>query len=180
MNPAIDITPETKIGPLLDAYPHLEDVLLAQAPVFRKLKNPVLRKTVARVATLDTAARMAGLAPQDLVRTLRQAAGLVIDHGPTDTADVIAEDRAAPPAWATSGPVVATIDAEALLESGQTPLPVVLRQAAALAPGSQLRILSSFRPAPLIEALRSKGFQTCTQPAEPGRMETRVRRPGPH
>lgn len=174
----MDITPETKIGPLLDAYPQLEDVLLAQAPMFGKLKNPVLRRTVARVATLDSAARMAGLSPGDLVTTLRRAAGL----GPPRISapeQSPAEDEQNQPPWVASEPVVATIDAERLLESGQTPLPEILRAAAALAPGTQLEILTSFRPEPLLDALHNKGFQTCTQQPEPGRVRTRVHRRDP-
>ena len=45
------ITPKTKVGELLDAYPELEPVLMGLAPAFNKLKNPVLRKTIGKVAT---------------------------------------------------------------------------------------------------------------------------------
>jgi hypothetical protein len=45
------ITPQTKVGELLDAYPELESILFELSPAFAKLKNPILRKTVARIAT---------------------------------------------------------------------------------------------------------------------------------
>jgi hypothetical protein len=48
----IDITPSTKVGDMLDNYPELEETLIGIAPPFKKLKNPFLRKTVAKVATL--------------------------------------------------------------------------------------------------------------------------------
>ena len=44
------ISPKTKVGELLDAYPELESVLMEMSPAFEKLKNPILRRTVARVA----------------------------------------------------------------------------------------------------------------------------------
>lgn len=44
-----------RVAELLDAYPALEPVLVAQAPAFARLRNPVLRRTVARVATLEDA-----------------------------------------------------------------------------------------------------------------------------
>jgi len=44
----LNINPRTKVGELLDACPRLEEVLIAQAPVFEKLRNPVLRRTAAR------------------------------------------------------------------------------------------------------------------------------------
>ena len=38
------ISPQTKVGELLDAYPELEKVLFELSPAFSKLKNPILRK----------------------------------------------------------------------------------------------------------------------------------------
>jgi uncharacterized protein len=53
------ITAETKVYDLLETYPYLLDWLVDYAPDFKKLKNPVLYNTVARAATLETAASMA-------------------------------------------------------------------------------------------------------------------------
>ena len=52
-NSKFTISPKTKVGELLDAYPELEQLLMAMSPAFEKLKNPVLRRTVAKVATLQ-------------------------------------------------------------------------------------------------------------------------------
>jgi hypothetical protein len=43
------ILPTTKVGALLDRYPELEDILIGLAPPFKKLKNPLLRKGVAKI-----------------------------------------------------------------------------------------------------------------------------------
>ncbi|HSM51463.1 MAG TPA: DUF1858 domain-containing protein, partial [Thermoanaerobaculia bacterium] len=67
------ITPQTKVLALLEAYPRLEEVLIGYVPAFQKLKNPILRRTVAKVATLSQAARIGGIAAPDLVRALRRA-----------------------------------------------------------------------------------------------------------
>ncbi|MGD8491813.1 MAG: DUF1858 domain-containing protein, partial [Anaerolineae bacterium] len=50
------IAPKTKVAELISAYPQLEQVLIDYVPAFEKLKNPVLRKTVARITTLQQAA----------------------------------------------------------------------------------------------------------------------------
>ena len=68
----IPITPETKIAELLDAYPQLEEVLIRQSAHFTALKNPILRKTVAKVATIEKAAQMSGIPVRRLVATLRR------------------------------------------------------------------------------------------------------------
>ena len=55
-SPKLIISPKTKVLQLLEAYPALEDLLIDYVPAFRKLKNPVLRNTVAKIATLQQAA----------------------------------------------------------------------------------------------------------------------------
>jgi hypothetical protein len=169
------ITPATKVAELLESWPELEEVLVAQAPAFRRLKNPVLRRTVARVATLEQAAGVGGVAVRDLVAALRRAAG-VADAAPGEPEPVETSVASPVPEWVRAGRVVATIDAEALLEAGEVPLPVVNERARALGPAELLRVDSGFRPAPLVESLSKQGLRSCVREASPGRFETFVAR----
>ena len=41
------ITPETKVGAMLDRYPELIDTLVSLSDRYRNLTNPILRKSVA-------------------------------------------------------------------------------------------------------------------------------------
>ena len=106
---SIPITPETRIAELLEAYPALEGVLLQQSPHFRHLKNPLLRKTVARVATLEKAAQMSGIPVRRLVAVLRDAAGLPGEPGAAEQQDHGRRDRQ---------PVGAQVDQEPLEQPG--------------------------------------------------------------
>lgn len=63
--PRCPITPATKVVELLEARPELEPVLVAQAPAFRRLKSPVLRRTVP-LPVVNEKAR--GLGPGELLR----------------------------------------------------------------------------------------------------------------
>jgi DUF438 domain-containing protein len=54
----MDITDETKIDPLLEEYPFLLDFLPTLAREYENLKNPLMRRTIGRMATLDKVARM--------------------------------------------------------------------------------------------------------------------------
>jgi DUF438 domain-containing protein len=54
--PPLTITPKTTVHTLLKQYPFLLDFLAEYHPEFKKLTNPVLRRTVGRMATLDTVA----------------------------------------------------------------------------------------------------------------------------
>jgi DUF438 domain-containing protein len=54
--PPLTLTPKTTVHTLLKEYPFLLDFLAGYHPEFKKLTNPVLRRTVGRMATLDTVA----------------------------------------------------------------------------------------------------------------------------
>jgi hypothetical protein len=69
------ILPSTKVAALLDRYPELEEVLIGLPPPFKKLKNPLLRKGVAKVASLRNAAAVGGITVHELVNKLRAAVG---------------------------------------------------------------------------------------------------------
>jgi hypothetical protein len=168
--PRVPILPSTKVADLLDSWPELEETLVAQAPAFRRLKNPVLRRTVARVATLEQAAGVGGVAVRDLVAALRRAAGIEGDASSAGEGGTSADEPA--PDWLDPSRVVATLDADALLDSGQVPLGLVNEKARALGPGDLLRVDSGFRPVPLVEALAKQGLRTFVRQVSPGRFET--------
>jgi len=169
--PRVPIAPTTKVAELLESWPELEEVLVAQAPAFRRLKNPVLRRTVARVATLEQAAGVGGLAVRELVATLRRAAGLD-DAGSAEGGADTSPGPLTPPAWVDRFRVVSSVDADALLDAGQVPLALVNDRARALGPGESIRVESGFRPVPLVDALAQQGFRSHTRETAPGRFET--------
>jgi hypothetical protein len=68
----MQITPDTKIHDLLQEYPSLKAWLLAYAPAFEKLGNPVVYNTVGRVATLEAAAKMGDVDVAVLVDAVRE------------------------------------------------------------------------------------------------------------
>lgn len=164
MSERIAIGPRTKVGALLDAYPELEDVLIGLAPAFAKLKNPMLRKTVARVATLEAAARVGGIEIGALVLALRRAAG-------STDADGSAGEREAAECGETSAdepsrdlvlrawPCALSIDVDLALDQGEHPLARVETALRSLEPERTIALVASFRPEPLIDRLRGRGFR---------------------
>jgi DUF438 domain-containing protein len=66
----MDINPKTKIDALLKQYPFLEDFLITLSPKFKGLKNPIMRKTMGKVATLEMAATVSGLNLDTLISSL--------------------------------------------------------------------------------------------------------------
>ena len=83
----MELTPTTKVLHLIKTYDFMLDYLAGYAPEFKKLKNPVMRNTVGRFATLQMAASMANrpldLLMADLQREIQRQTGeeveLVLD-----------------------------------------------------------------------------------------------------
>jgi len=167
------ISPETKVGDLLDAYPEAEAALIAIAPKFKALKNPVLRRTVAKVATLEQAARVADMPVNELVRSLRQALGQ--DAGEIEGGGTGAAGSGDVPAWIADG-AKHEFDADALLARGETPVGKVSEALAGLAAGEALLVRSTFQVAPLIDAMKAKGHEVFTRKLGNEAWEAWVRR----
>lgn len=167
MTSSIDISPETKVGDLLEAYPELEEVLIEIAPMFAKLRNPVLRRTIAKVTTLERAAAVAGIPARDLVASLQGSLGMSVDEVQKDSEGTGTEDVPLPE-WVDLQSVVWTLDADSLLEANQHPISEVKRRASNLNPGEIGLIRSSFRPAPLIDVLAAQGIDTATHRSSSG------------
>ena len=176
LKPSLPITPETKVGALLDAYPRLETVLIEMAPSFVKLKNPVLRRTVAKVANLAQAARIGNLELEAMIRELKRGAGQPVDEADTGaSADAKPREGTDEPVWLDRDGVGVTVNADDLLGRGENPLSVVGRLAQSLSPGAVACVRSSFRPEPLIASLTQKGHSVFCAPAAPEGFETFVR-----
>lgn len=149
------IGPETRIADLLQAHPEAEEILIAMAPQFKALKNPVLRRTVARVATLEQAAKVAGLQAREMVLRLRRDLG-VEGGGAIDGSDP--EVFLEAPGWVLLDAEV-TFDAGALLDAGETPIARASSTLAGMVSGEVLVISAPFQPAPMIDSLRGKGHE---------------------
>jgi uncharacterized protein (DUF2249 family) len=156
------ITPKTKISDLLEEYPALEEVLFEISPAFRQLKNPVLRRTVARVTTLQQAAIVGGLKVEELVNRLRSAAGVIETHN-AETHDYASLQTSVDlgigrPEWFDMGKVTARLDAREMLNRGEHPVAQVLAKLKNLPEGSIYELTAPFNPAPLIEKAAGLGF----------------------
>lgn len=63
----LTLTPKTTVHTLLNQYPGLVDFLANYHPEFKKLTNPVLRRTMGRMATMDMVAEMGNLPLNKLI-----------------------------------------------------------------------------------------------------------------
>ena len=154
MEPII-ITPKTKIHDLLEAYPELEETLIQAAPQFKKLKNPLLRKTIARVTSLSQAAIIGGVKVEALINTLREAAG---QHLQESYEGGETSYNFETPEWFSVQLVRNTIDISDMLNAGEQPVHEVLSAIKKLDEGDILEINAPFIPAPLIDKASGLGY----------------------
>ncbi len=159
----LNITPQTKIGEMLEAYPALEDTLLKLSPSFAKLKNPILRKTIARVVSLRQAAEVGKVDLGTMVAELRKAAGLNRDTESGDLAKADAESislNLPEPVWLMDYDLSQAIvfDARSVIEEGGSPLNEILSRVKRLGEGEVMLLLTPFVPVPVIELVLSKGY----------------------
>ena len=144
------ITPKTKVLQLIEAYPQLEDVLIGFVPAFKKLKNPLLRKTVARITTLQQAASIGNVNVGDLINKLRNEVGQELI---TETMDT--NYNTSKPAWFDEQKVKQEFDVREMLAAGEHPVAQVMADLNVLPTDTIYKLIAPFLPAPLIDKATS-------------------------
>lgn len=150
------ITPKTKVGELLDAYPALEEVLIEISPVFAKLKNPVLRKTVAKVATLQQAAIIGNMPVEELVNCLRREVGQGVVSQSDEEPDYLSPE---PPEWFSPERITGHFDATKMINAGESPMNEILHRVKSLNEGEIFELITPFVPAPIIEMILEREYK---------------------
>jgi uncharacterized protein (DUF2249 family) len=154
------ITPDTKVFELLEAYPELEDTLIEMAPAFKKLKNPILRKTVARITSLRQAAKIGELELGELINRFRKEVGISEEF---ETDEDYLSDSSGKPKWFDELKIVKKLDARPMLEDGEHPVGIVLQEVKELGAGEIYQLITPFLPEPLLDKVNKAGFKIWTE-----------------
>ncbi len=144
------ITPKTKVLQLIEHYPQLEDVLIEYAPAFKKIKNPVLRKTVAKIATLQQAASVGNVKVEELINRLRMEVGQDLLMETEDKKYNLSR-----PGWFDESRIIQELDVSEMLAAGEQPVAQVISDLRKLPDGKIYKLFAPFIPAPLIDKATS-------------------------
>lgn len=155
----VEITPSLTVHVLLETYPELEDVLIDMAPPFKKLKNPFLRKSVAKVATIKHISSVGGIPLNELLNTLREAVGQPPIEKEYDEQDYFGEQ----PAWFAAEKISLSIDEDKVADKNTMTLVTILSEAKDVRQGEIIELVTSFLPAPGIDILKEKGYSVWTK-----------------
>jgi hypothetical protein len=156
----MEITAKSKLLEVLNDYPQLEEQIIQAAPAFQNLKNPVLRRTVGRMATIEKVVQIGGLDLTTFVNLLRRQAGqpelVTSDMETTQAMDHPVTDE---PDWIKREPQF-VVDGKELLAAGGVPVNRVNDLLPQLEAGRFLLLVTDFEPAPMIDAMKLQKRQT--------------------
>ncbi|NPA50811.1 MAG: DUF1858 domain-containing protein [Epsilonproteobacteria bacterium] len=144
------ISYDTKISELLDNFENAKDVLISINPKFKKLNNPILRRTLAKVATIKQAAIIGGMDPKELLDKLNQALGVEVERD-NSIEDSIKADF--------DGEIIYSYDANKLLDENKNPLAIATKALKEIKDNEAIEIISDFKPQPLIDEFKKSGFK---------------------
>lgn len=163
------VTTTTKISDLIKANPASIDAIASINKHFKKLKNPILRRTLARRVTIADAARIGGVPVEVFFEKLAEV-GFEIDKTvlPDKPAD---KQEEADVAIVSDGKVV-ELDVRPVIEGGSDPFNMIMEAIKDLPEGAVLKIINSFEPIPLITILREKGYESKVERPEEGVVHT--------
>ncbi len=152
----IEITPSVTVHSLLKAFPELEEVLINIAPPFKKLRNPILKRTIAKVATIRHIASVGGVSLDELISKLRRTVGQPETGESYESQDYFGEQ----PNWFSPDKVVCSINEAKLKDKDKMTLAIILKEAKTVKKGEIIELITSFLPAPGIDTLKNKGYST--------------------
>ena len=155
MGDKLIITPETKVHDLLKEFPQLEEVLIDVSPFFKKLKNPVLRRTIARVTNLRQAAAVGNVSLEEIINRLRKEVGQdKIENLKEEKKDIDA------PKWFDESKIAESLDARPIINSGGHPLDTVIKAVKSMSDGNIYELITPFLPMPLIDKVEAMGYES--------------------
>ena len=77
------ISPATKVNDLINEYPFIKEFLVKLNPHFKALDNPIMRKTLGRMATLGKVSMIGGIEIGELLKgiagEIKGKAGTVVE-----------------------------------------------------------------------------------------------------
>jgi len=153
-----DITLETKISELLNNYEGMKDILIEINPKFKKLNNPVLRRTLAKIAGVKQVAIVGGMDPMILLNQLRTSVG----QAAIETENVFSVLKDEIPLWISEKPKK-RLNANEILDEDINPLNVMHQAMKKVEEDDIIIVQSDFQPEPLIDKYRDLGHDVYCQ-----------------
>lgn len=168
----MNISAKTKISVILKANEKAVDVIASINKHFLKLKNPILREALAPRVTVEQAAEIGKVDPEVILNKLREIGFEISASSGEETKQHSIDDI---PGNSRSGEHLLIFDVRPVIDAGKDPLPEISNILKTLGEKTLL-IINSFKPVPLIEFLRRKGFDPLVEKKQSNLFFTYFRR----
>jgi len=163
-----------RVSTVLRADESLINVFVALSPAFERLRNPGMRKVMSRLVTVEQAARMAGVDPEELVSRLNEG-GRDADfaHGRNEEEESTGSGAEAGPAdpparlQAIPAEAIVELDVRDDLRRGHEPFSRIMAARREVPAGGALRLRAIFEPVPLYAVMEKQGFAHHTRQLGP-------------
>ena len=140
----------------------LVEVFVRHSAHFEKLRNRALRRAMARLVTVEQAARVAGVELDVLLRDLNEAAGATTSTHPAHTGSTPlgqADVSTVPTPGRRPGDLPEVLlDLRDDMRSGREPFSSIMTAVRDLEDGQVLRLRTIFEPVPLFAVMAKRGF----------------------
>ena len=157
------IRKEDRVADVLARDERLVETFVAASPAFAMLRNPVTRRTLARLATVEAAARVAGIDADALTESLNRAAS---GDGSARAPLPATPPRApGPPRELLDVPAerVLDLDVREDLRNGREPFSRIMAARRDLPGDGVLRLRAVFEPVPLYAVMAKQGYAHWTE-----------------
>lgn len=166
------VSPKTTIKDLLEVNQDLViEALINLNKNFKRLKNPILRKLLARRVSIADACRIAGCSISDFIGTMKQV-GFAVEM------EITEEPPDLPKPAFKQASRYRELDVRPILAQDKDPLKEILANISSLEENEGLKLINTFEPMPLIHLLADRGFSHFTSSPQPGLFITYFNRNG--
>ena len=164
----LEITPSTTVHEILSIYPELEEKLIDLAPPFKKLRNPALRKSVAKVATLKHIASVGNIPLTDLINKIKGKVGQSVSLEAYEDEVYFS----AKPDWFSTDKISISLVEGEVGDKDKMTVVAVLKEASKLNEGEIIELITTFLPAPGIDSMKAKGYSVWTTKSDDDTIRT--------
>jgi uncharacterized protein (DUF2249 family) len=161
------ITRTDRVATVIARDEALIDVFVSLSPAFERLRNAAMRRVMARLVTVEQAARMAGVDAEELVTRLNAhgaAAAGMMSHARRETNAMTADTGARPASLAAiAADAIVELDVRAGLRAGHEPFSQIMAALRQVPAGGALCVRAIFEPVPLYSVMKRQGLEHWTE-----------------
>ena len=147
------IDANTKISKILKEKPEAIDIIASISPKFEKLKNPILRRSLATRVSVKDAAKIGKVDVNNFLKSLEKAGFEITAYVPEKKDNKL---NLLPPDF--SKREIIKLDVRPIIADGKDPFGYITKVAKKIKPEQILLIINDFEPIPLIDFLIGKNF----------------------